>query len=103
MTSPTAGSSGSRPLRVVHGTGRVRWTSGHSPGCARTDEPEAARLYQHAADQGDPDAQVNLGVFYQRGIGGLAKDEREAARLFELAANHGNETAQRNLARLGNR
>jgi len=37
-------------------------------------------------------------VFYQRGIGGLAKDEREAARLFQLAANHGNETAQRNLA-----
>jgi len=42
-------------------------------------------------------------VFYQRGIGGLAKDEREAARLFQLAATHGNETAQRNLARLGNR
>ena len=54
------------------------------------DECEAARLYKLAADKGHAGAQVNLGVFYEQGRGGLLKDDREAARLFKLAADQGN-------------
>ena len=46
-----------------------------------TEDREAARLYMLAADQGNADAQVNLGFFYEMGRGGLSKDDHEAARL----------------------
>jgi len=55
---------------------------------------EAARLYKLAADQGNADAQFNLGLFYEHGRGGLPKDDREAARLFKLAADQGYAVAQ---------
>ena len=42
-------------------------------------------------------AQVNLGVFYEAGRGGLPQDDREAARLYKLAADQGNALAQNNL------
>eukprot|EP00931_Biecheleriopsis_adriatica_P043236 TRINITY_DN2472_c0_g1_i11.p4 TRINITY_DN2472_c0_g1~~TRINITY_DN2472_c0_g1_i11.p4 ORF type:complete len:103 (-),score=28.68 TRINITY_DN2472_c0_g1_i11:8-316(-) len=49
------------------------------------DEVEAARLFRLAAEQGDADAQYNLGVMYRDGRG-VPKDEVEAARLYGLAA-----------------
>ena len=42
------------------------------------DDREAARLYKLAADQGNAQAQANLGTFYLDGRGGLPKDDREA-------------------------
>jgi TPR repeat protein len=53
---------------------------------SRNDDSEAGRLYKLAADQGNSDAEANLGVFYENGRGGLAKDDKEAARLFKLSA-----------------
>jgi hypothetical protein len=38
--------------------------------------------------------QVNLGLFYSQGRGGLPKDDREAARLFELSADREDAHAQ---------
>jgi len=67
---------------------------------SRGDLAEAARLYRLAANQGNASAQVNLGIYYERGLGGLKKDEREAARLYRLAANQGNARAQSVLANL---
>src|SRR5882672_8097180 len=58
-------------------------------GFAASDE-ETVRLLQRDAGQGNANAQVRLGYFYENGLGGLAKDTREAARLFQLAADHGN-------------
>jgi hypothetical protein len=60
------------------------------------DATEAARL-KLAADRGEAAAQVNLGVFYENGFGGLPKDDREAARLYKLAADQGNAAAQASL------
>ena len=58
------------------------------------DECEAARLFKLAADQGNAQAQANLGTFYRDGRGGLPKDAREADRLFKLAADRGNTDMQ---------
>ena len=48
------------------------------------DDREAARWLRLAADQGDADAQFNLGGMYERGRG-VAQDDREAVRWY-LAA-----------------
>ena len=49
-----------------------------------------------AADQGDAEAQFNLGIAYANGQGVL-KDEAEAVRWFRLAAEQGDAMAQFNL------
>jgi hypothetical protein len=59
---------------------------------------ETARRYKLAADRGDADAQLNLGMMYGTGRGGLAPDPREAARLYKLSADQGNALAQLQLA-----
>jgi TPR repeat protein len=64
------------------------------------NDAEASRLYRLAADQGDARAQTSLGVFYELGLGGLARDEQEAARLYRLAADQGDARAQTNLGDL---
>jgi TPR repeat protein len=78
-------------------TGRNLWDLGTE---GPQDDREAARLYKLAADQGNADAQNNLGNFYRDGRGGLPQDDREAARLYRLAADQGNADAQANLANL---
>ena len=78
--------------RMISNLGRANQRAG------RLDE--AARLYKLAADQGHAGAQYNLGVFYDQGLGGLAKDEREAARLYKLAADQGLAAAQFNFGLL---
>jgi TPR repeat protein len=62
-----------------------------------SDDREAARLYKLAADQGNADALVNLGTFYEQGRGGLSQNDRVAARLYKLAADRGNADGQVNL------
>jgi TPR repeat protein len=47
---------------------------------------KARKRYQLAADEGNARAQANLGVFYDRGLGGLDKDPVKAVELFNLAA-----------------
>jgi TPR repeat protein len=47
------------------------------------------REWQPLADQGDADAQFNLGVMYDRGDG-IPQDYAEAAKWHRLAAEQGN-------------
>ena len=61
--------------------------------------PASAQDYEatrHAAEQGDADAQYNLGVMYATGEG-VPQDEAEAVRWYRLAAEQGIATAQTNL------
>ena len=57
------------------------------------DEIDAIRL---AAEQGDADAQYNLGTMFATGQG-LPQNNAEAARWYRLAAEQGDANAQRNL------
>jgi Caspase domain/Sel1 repeat len=59
-----------------------------------------AQSYELSAAQGNPAAQVQLGVFYLEGRGGMPQQPHEAARLFKLAADQGNPLAQSYLAGL---
>ena len=54
---------------------------------------EAVRLYRLAAEQGDANAQFNLGVAYRNGRG-VARDFAEAVRWYRLAAEQGFAVAQ---------
>ncbi len=56
---------------------------------AMSNDSEAVRLFKISADQGNADAQFELGLFYLDGRGGLPKDRRECYRLFMLAARKG--------------
>ena len=57
------------------------------------DYHEAAKWCRLAAEQGDADAQGNLGLMYQKGFG-VSQDYHEAAKLFRLAAEQGDADAQ---------
>lgn len=61
------------------------------------DPAQAAYWYRKAADQGDPDAENQLGYFYTWGIG-VARDDAEAFRWFARAAGSGCPAAKLNLA-----
>ena len=63
-----------------------------APWALGQDLTETRRL----AEQGDADAQFNLGVMYANGEGVL-KDEAEAVRWYRLSADQGNASAQNNL------
>jgi hypothetical protein len=63
------------------------------PALPTKDDSEVTRL-KLSADQGNADAQVRLGLFYEFGRGGLTKDDREAARLYKLSADQGNAVGQ---------
>jgi len=56
------------------------------------NEREAVRWYTLAANQGDSDAQYNLGVCYDSGTG-VTKNESEAVRWYTLAAKQGQANA----------
>ena len=60
------------------------------------DPAEAVRWFRLAADQGDADAQLNLGYMYEYGRG-VRQDPAEAARWYRLAADQGDAVAQTNL------
>jgi hypothetical protein len=60
------------------------------------DYKQAAKWYQKAADQGDADAQYNLGVMYDKGRGVL-KDYKQAVKWYQKAADQGLADAQYNL------
>ena len=61
--------------------------------------PASAQDYEatrDAAEQGDADAQYNLGAMYVTGRG-VPQDDAEALRWYRLAAEQGNARAQLNL------
>jgi len=55
---------------------------------------EALRWYTKAAEQGNADAQSNLGLLYANGEGGIKQDLTRALKLFRLAAAQGHEPAK---------
>ncbi|WP_291323624.1 tetratricopeptide repeat protein [Desulfonatronospira sp.] len=57
---------------------------------------QAAELYKPLAEQGDDQAQNNLGELYSRGAG-VKRDYKKAMELFYLSAEQGNAYAQTNL------
>ena len=57
---------------------------------------EAARWYRKAAEQGDADAQYNLGFSYNLGLG-VSQDYTEAVKWYRKAAEQGHADAQYNL------
>ena len=56
----------------------------------------AVHWYRRGAEQGDADAQFNLGVMYAEGEG-VARDDAEARRWYRKAAEQGHADAQHNL------
>jgi TPR repeat protein len=63
----------------------------------RKDPAQAAYWYRKAGDQGDPDAQNQLGYLYSWGIG-VDQDSAQALKWFARAAGSGSQTAKLNLA-----
>ncbi|MDX2085307.1 MAG: tetratricopeptide repeat protein [Candidatus Melainabacteria bacterium] len=61
------------------------------------DESSPLAQYQAAAEQGDLDAQFNLGVFYANGLAGVVQDDAKAVYWYRLAAEQGHVLAQLNL------
>lgn len=63
------------------------------------DYAAALRVLRPLADQGDADAESNLGLIYETGRG-VQQDFREAAKWYRRAADQGNAFAQAQLAAL---
>ena len=63
---------------------------------AAGDYHAAAKLLKPRADEGDPEAQFNLGLYYFQGLGG-DRNYTEAAKLFRGAAEQGHVMAANNL------
>ncbi len=62
----------------------------------RGDYDTALKEWRPLAEQGDADAQFNLGVMYDMGLG-VPQDYQEAVRWYRRAAEQGNAGAQNNL------
>ena len=80
---------------AVHADARTDELAGEAA-FARGDFPEAARLLRKAADQGNAEAQYNLGAMYRAGQG-VPQGNAEAVRWFRKAADQGDAKAQYNL------
>jgi hypothetical protein len=65
----------------------------------RKDYAAAYRAWKPFADRGDADAQYNLGILYERGLG-VRRDYSEAFTLFHLAAAQGLAAAEVELGRM---
>jgi TPR repeat protein len=65
----------------------------------KQDYAEALRWYLRAAELGDPDAQFNVGLIYENGLG-VPQDPAEAMKWFALSAEQGDLDAQDHLDRL---
>ena len=66
----------------------------------KQDKQEAVKWYRKAAEQGDPDAQCNLGRCYANGEG-VRQDTEEAVKWFRQSAGQGNKDAKKALKELG--
>ena len=81
---------------------RLRQARKPTPGIAeatakeRQDDREAVKWFRMAAEQGDANAQFNLGFMYATGTG-VPQDNREAVKWYRLAAEQGLANAQDNL------
>ncbi len=60
------------------------------------DYKQAVKWYRLSAEQGNADAQFNLGQMYRRAEG-VSQDYKEAIKLYRLSAEQGNADAQYNM------
>ncbi len=60
------------------------------------DDQQAVAWFRKAAEQGQADAQHNLGVMYEKGRG-VPQDDREAVAWYRKAAEQGYAGAQKKL------
>jgi len=58
----------------------------------KKDYAQAIRWYRLAAEQGDANAQYNIGKMYEHGLG-IKRDYSEAIRWYRLAIQQGHERA----------
>ncbi|HXU66964.1 MAG TPA: caspase family protein [Casimicrobiaceae bacterium] len=80
-----------RPVRTSVADCEVR--GGEYVAYDRADYATALKVWQAAAEQGDKEAQTNLGEIYERGVGG-APDYEKAAFWYRKAADQGYARAQ---------
>jgi hypothetical protein len=71
----------------------VGFLYGHGQGILH-DYNQAARWLRLAAEQGRTDAQLRLGIIYEKGSEGFAQDDKEAVKWYRVAAEQGNAEAQ---------
>ena len=69
------------------------WMYENGKGGVTKDEAEAVEWYRLAAEQGHAQAQLNLGILYDNGLG-VKQDYAEAIRWYRQAAAQGNAQAQ---------
>ena len=86
---------GRQALQTLVAPGGAGVTDQDGGGVAQ-DDGEAIRLYRLAAQQGDAEAQTNLGWIYENGRG-VPQDDVEAIHWYRLAAEQGDARAQTNL------
>jgi hypothetical protein len=67
------------------------------------NEHEALEYYRKAAEQKHPDAEFNIGYWYETGQAGLKRDYNTAAQWYARASDHGNARARDALDRLKSR
>jgi membrane associated rhomboid family serine protease len=60
--------------------------------------PSAVKAYRHAADLGDPEAQLKVGNMYEKGDRGLPQDDAQAISWYRKAAEHGSAEVLNNIA-----
>ena len=83
-------------LLLVVGTARAEELSDGIDAYSRGDYVEALNLFRVAAEQGNSDARLILGLVYANGDG-VPEDYAEAVKWFRLAAEQGHAMAQYNL------
>ncbi len=83
-------------LNVLLGTPAVADFAKGLAAAERGDYTTALKEWRPLAEQGNPDAQYNLGIMYRHGEG-VTQDYKVASQWFKLAAEQGNASAQSNL------
>ena len=68
----------------------------------RGDYKTAYKLWLPHAEQGDDEAQFNLGLISHQGLG-VQQDFKDAIKWYRLSAEQGNSSAQNNLGEMYNR
>ncbi len=86
-------------IALLFGSAGMSWSADFQKGLAAArsgDFANALRECKPLAEQGDADAQNNLGVMYDKGIG-VPQNHKTAVKWYRLAAEQGDARAQYNL------
>jgi len=67
----------------------------------KKDYVKAFELYMKSAEQGEPNAEYNVFVYYYQGLGGINQDFEIAGEWLEKAYIHGNKDAEKAMRQLG--